>query len=356
MSITISSEKLRWLVTGLFELNGCAADIAQDIAEHMIEAEQNGYASHGVALLPKYLDSIAKGEVKPNARADITASTHGLLQINGQGGFGQHIAKTATKAAINKAKQDGYCILTLSHCHHLGRLGHYGQLAADNELCMLSFSNVTGRSPTVAPWGGAEARLTTNPFCFTWPVPGGKPAVLVDFATSSMALNKARILAEQGEYVAAGQLIDASGCPTNDPGVLFTTPAGALLPFGQHKGFGLALMIELMAGILSGGETIAEDQAESGSPHNNFFALLLSPEHFCDQSSQKCAYFMEYLLATQPQSGNSEVVYPGMPEAASRQRNQSLTLSSSFWQWLTMTYTAKGISLDVRHQTADLIC
>ncbi|MEC5320671.1 Ldh family oxidoreductase [Brenneria populi subsp. brevivirga] len=356
MSITIAPEQLRWLAAGLFELNGCAADIAQDIAEHMIEAERNGYASHGVTLLPKYLDSIASHEVTPNARPETLCAAQGLLRIDGHNGFGQHIGKVATLAAINKARQDGHCILTLSHCHHLGRLGHYGQLAADNGLGMLSFSNVTGRSPTVAPWGGAQARLTTNPFCFAWPVPDGKPAVLVDFATSSMALNKARVLAEQGKKAPPGQLIDANGCPTDDPGVLFSSPAGALLPFGQHKGFGLAMMIELMAGILSGGETIAEDHAAAGSPHNNFFALLISPERFCDRSQQKSTDFMEYLLATQPQAGNAQIVYPGMQEAAARQQRQSLTLTSSFWQWLTMAYAAKGISLGLRRQTADLAC
>ncbi|TLV17942.1 Ldh family oxidoreductase [Klebsiella indica] len=355
MSLQIAIEKVRWLVAGLLELNGCDADIAQDVAEHMIEAERYGFTSHGVTLLPKYLDNIARGDVTVNARPKCTANEGNLLRFDGCNGFGQYAGKIALTAAIERARQQGFCLLTLCHAHHLGRLGHYGQMAADKGLAMLAMSNVTGRPALVAPWGGAEARMTTNPFCFAWPFKDGRPAILVDFATSSMALNKARVLSAQGKTVKSGQLIDAQGHPSLDPGVLFTSPAGALLPFGEHKGFGLALAIEMMAGILSGGETIAEDHRPDGSAHNHLFALLIDPDKFSVLADEKGQFFADYLLATRPQPDGKGVIYPGMPEAAIRERNdKTVPIPATFWSWVVEHYAEKGIDLHLHAQPAAL--
>lgn len=355
MSFQIALEKVRWLTTGLLELNGCDADIAQDVAEHMIEAERHGFTSHGVTLLPKYLDNIARGDVTPNARPKPLVDEGHLLRFHAHNGFGQHAGKVAVNAAIERAKQQGFCLLTLCHAHHLGRMGHYGQMATDKGLAMLAMSNVTGRPALVAPWGGAQARMTTNPFCFAWPFTDGRPPMLIDFATSSMALNKARVMSTEGKQAAPGQLIDAEGNPSVDPGVLFSSPAGALLPFGEHKGYGLALMIEMMAGILSGGDTIAEDHQEDGSAHNHLFALLIDPQKFSDQAQQKGQFFADYLLATQPQPGGRPVIYPGIPEAATRERNgKTITIPASFWSWVVEHYARKGIDLGLHPQAAAL--
>lgn len=181
MSLQIAVEKVRWLAAGLLELNGCDADIAQDVAEHMIEAERYGFASHGVTLLPKYLENIARGDVTANARPECLTSEGNLQRFHAHNGFGQHAGKVAVNAAIEQAKHRGFCLLTLCHAHHLGRMGHYGQMVADQGLAMLAMSNVTGRPALVAPWGGAEPRMTTNPFCFAWPFSDGRPPILVDF-------------------------------------------------------------------------------------------------------------------------------------------------------------------------------
>lgn len=340
---------------GLLELNGCDADIAQDVAEHMIEAERYGFASHGVTLLPKYLENIARGDVTANARPECLTSEGNLQRFHAHNGFGQHAGKVAVNAAIEQAKHRGFCLLTLCHAHHLGRMGHYGQMVADQGLAMLAMSNVTGRPALVAPWGGAEPRMTTNPFCFAWPFSDGRPPILVDFATSSMALNKARVMSSTGKQAAPGQLIDAQGNPSNDPGVLFSNPPGALLPFGEHKGFGLALMIEMMAGILSGGDTIAEDHQTDGSAHNHLFALIIDPDQFTDLAGEKGQFFADYLLATQPQPGGNPVIYPGMPEAANRERNaKMITIPVSFWSWIVEHYARKGIDLGLHPQESAL--
>lgn len=311
--------------------------------------------SLGSTLLPKYLENIARGDVTANARPECLTSEGNLQRFHAHNGFGQHAGKVAVNAAIEQAKHRGFCLLTLCHAHHLGRMGHYGQMVADQGLAMLAMSNVTGRPALVAPWGGAEPRMTTNPFCFAWPFSDGRPPILVDFATSSMALNKARVMSSTGKQAAPGQLIDAQGNPSNDPGVLFSNPPGALLPFGEHKGFGLALMIEMMAGILSGGDTIAEDHQTDGSAHNHLFALIIDPDQFTDLAGEKGQFFADYLLATQPQPGGNPVIYPGMPEAANRERNaKMITIPVSFWSWVVEHYARKGIDLGLHPQESAL--
>ncbi|MBD0787329.1 Ldh family oxidoreductase [Vibrio sp. Y2-5] len=344
----VSIEKIRWLAAGLLEMNGCPSDIAQNVAEHMVEADRNGYSSHGVSLLPKYIGNMHEGEVTAVARPELLAESSGMMRFHARNAFGQHAAKVAMRAAIEKTKSEGYCLMTLCHAHHLGRLGHYGQMATDEGLSLFAVSNVTGRPAVVAPCGGAEARLTTNPFCFAWPMNSGHPPLLVDFATSSIAINKARVMAQQGQSVPLGTVIDAQGNPSEDPGVLFSEAAGALLPFGGHKGFGMALMIELMAGILSGGDTIAQDHSANGSAHNHLFTLLIDPSKFGDvhQTQGKVNEFVEYLLGTKPQAGVDHVIYPGMPEAKQRAaHSESITVSSEFWQWITENYSRKGVDL-----------
>ena len=136
---------MRWLAAGLLELNGCDADIAQDVAEHMIEAERYGFASHGVTLLPKYLENIARGDVTANARPECLTTVKVIYSVfMPTMAFGQHAGKVAVNAAIEQNKTPRFCLLTLCHAHHLGRMGHYGQMVADQGLAMLAMSNVTG--------------------------------------------------------------------------------------------------------------------------------------------------------------------------------------------------------------------
>lgn len=346
----VSINKIRSLTSSALEKNGCPADIAHNVAEHMVESDRNGYSSHGVSLLPKYIGNMLEGEVTANARPELLAESTGMLRYHARNAFGQHAGKVAMRAAIEKTKTEGFCLMTLCHAHHLGRLGHYGQMATNEGLSLFAVSNVTGRPAVVAPCGGAEARLTTNPFCFAWPMGSEHPPLLVDFATSGIAINKARVMSQQGQSVPLGTVIDAEGNPSEDPGVLFAEAAGALLPFGGHKGFGMALMIELMAGILSGGDTIAQDHNPDGSAHNHLFTLLIDPSKFGDklQTQSKVDEFIEYLLGTKPQQGVEQVIYPGMPEAKQRAaHSESITVSSEFWRWISENYSDERVELQV---------
>lgn len=299
------------------------ADIAADVADHLVESDRVGYSSHGLSILPNYRIGLEAGFVTADGRPQRVVDRGSLIGYDGHHGFGQHVGKVVIDDAIARVREHGQCIVTLRHSHHLGRMGHYGEMVAQQGYVLLAFSNVVNRPPAVAPYGGREARLTTNPLCFAGPLPGGRPPFVVDIATSAIAVNKARVLAENGREAPPRTIIDANGDPSTDPNVLFADPPGALLPFGAHKGYALGLVAELLAGVLSGGGTIHADNPRNSVATNNLFALVLDPQVDFNQTwrSQEVETFLEYLLGCPPQNPDEPVQYPGQYEAANRARH-----------------------------------
>lgn len=319
----VAIDSARQFAVGVFTKLGVPDDIADDIAVHLVESDRVGYASHGMSILPHYRRVLEEGQVDARARPECVVDRGALIGYDGHNGFGQHIGKVVIEDAIARTEESGQCIVTLRHSHHLGRMGHYGEMVAERGFVLLAFTNVTNRSPTVAPFGGASARLTTNPLCFAGPLPGGRPPFVVDIATSAIAVNKARVLAENNLPAPPGSVVDANGQPTTDAGALFADPPGALLPFGAHKGYALGLAAELLAGILSGGGTIQPSNPRHGVATNNLFGVVLDPQVDFNQTwrSQEVESFLQYLLSCPPQDPAHPVQYPGEYEAANRARH-----------------------------------
>ena len=328
--------------------HGATPEIAADVAEHLMLAERSGHASHGLSILPSYLQAVAAGTLDPSATPQQLRDDATLLEFDGRRGFGQHAGKVAVLAAIERASKNATCLLTLRNSYHLGRAGHYGEMAAKAGLVYLSFINVVGRQPTVAPYGGAQARLSTNPLCFAAPIAEGRPPFLLDYATSGIAANKVRLMAASGEPVQPGFLIDAAGEPTRDASSLFAEPPGALLPFGGHKGYALGFIAELLAGVLSGGGTIAPSNARDGGLRNNLFAILVDPAAFGDRAWQQAeaATFADYVTTCPTAAGaQGAVQVPGEPEASSQRRSAEVVrMSDAAWALFAACATASGLS------------
>jgi L-lactate dehydrogenase len=324
VSMEVTLDDARCFAASVFTKLAVPADIADDIAAHLVESDRVGYASHGMSILPHYRRVLEAGQVVGDARPERIVDHGALIGYDGHNGFGQHVGKVVIEDAIARTQQNGQCIVTLRQSHHLGRMGHYGEMVAERGFVLLAFTNVTNRSPTVAPFGGADARLTTNPLCFAGPLPGGRPPLVVDIATSAIAVNKARVLAENNLPAPPGSLVDANGQPTTDAAVLFTDPPGALLPFGGHKGYALGLVAELLAGVLSGGGTIQPSNPRLGVATNNLFALVLDPQVDFNQTwrSNEVESFLHYLLSCPPQNPANPVQYPGEYEAGNRARHE----------------------------------
>lgn len=248
--------------------------------------------------------------------------------------------------AIERAQRQGACFLTLKNSYHLGRAGHYGEMAARAGLAYLSFINIVGRPPTVAPFGGADARLSTNPLCFASPIAPGRAPFLLDYATSGIAANKVRLMAASGEQVPPGMLIDGSGKPTQDAHALLGEPHGALLPFGGHKGYALGFLAEMLAGVLSGGGTIAPGHERDGGLRNNLFAILFDPEKFGDAAWQQSegAAFADYVTACPAATPGQKVLIPGQPEAILQARSADVfEMTASAWDLFSVCVRSSGM-------------
>lgn len=322
------------------------ADIADDVAQHLVESDRCGYASHGLSILPSYRTALEANTVNRTGRAECVMDRGSLMVFDGHGGFGQHVGKAVMATAIARVREHGHCLVTLRQSHHLGRMGHYGEMVAAEGCVLLCFTNVINRPPMVAPFGGRVARLTTNPLCFAGPMPNGRPPLVLDIATSAIALNKARVLAEKGEPAPERSIIDADGNPTTDASVMFADPPGALLPFGGHKGYALGVVAELLAGVLSGGGTIRPDAPPGGVATNNLFAVLLNPELDLGLpwQSAEVESFIEYLQATPTAPGFDRVQYPGEYEAACRAAAAThLEIDDRIWQNLDKLARTVGV-------------
>jgi len=215
--------------------------------------------------------------------------------------------------AIARARESGACVLALRNSAHIGRIGTYGERAARAGMAFVAFVNVADIGWAQAPWGCAEPRLGTNPFCVAVPGEGGA-ALLLDMATTTIAAGKARVAYNKGMTVPDGALIDAEGQPTNDPTGYMRDRLGAMLPFGRHKGSGLAVMCEIMAGAVGGGWRA--DQAASGGVLNSMLATVIDVARLDAPAAvgEAIEATKAHIRSSRTAPGFEEVLLPGEPE------------------------------------------
>jgi LDH2 family malate/lactate/ureidoglycolate dehydrogenase len=273
-----------------------------------------------------YLDHLRLGHVIPNSTTKRVRDDGPILAFDARNGFGRPAAETMMRAAIGRCRKHGVCAASLGNSHHLGRLGAFGELAAEAGLISIHFANVTGMRPLVAPFGGIEPRLSTNPICLAAPGPGDLPVVLFDASTSAIAMNKVRVALQSGLPLPAGTVIDAHGCPAVDPSVMFNEPSGALLPTGLHKGYGLAVMCELLAGTLSGAGAMPATTRKGRGLTNNLLSLLLDPRRWVASETllEEVERLIAYLHETTPIDIGHPVQLPGEWERNARSQNATL--------------------------------
>ena len=235
--------------------------------------------------LPRYIQNLASGGVVANQHATIALDTGSLIVVDGHNGFGQVVGGEAMAIGIKAAKRNGACVLALRHAAHLGRIADWAEMAADAGLASFHFVNVTGvGAPRVAPFGGTDGRLATNPIAAAIPRPDGNHVVL-DMATSVVAEGKIAVAANRGVETPEGWLLDGSGKPTRDPRTLYAEPGGSIMPFGAYKGYGLSLFVDLFAGALIGAGGITHRHEVAARIENNMVAMIVNPEAFGDRAA-----------------------------------------------------------------------
>ena len=231
-TLVFRADALTAAVTAVVRAAGSSALEAAQVAANLVEANLRGHDSHGVGMTPRYIDAVLEGGLLPDAHVKIRADSGPLLTLDGCQGYGQVIGAEAMALGIERAQEHGVCVVGLAHSHHLGRIGHWAEQCIAAGLVSIHFVNVLSR-PIVAPIGGRDARIGTNPFCVGIPRPGKEPIVL-DFATSKIAQGKTRVAFNKGQELEPGTIIDDRGEPTTNPRYTVIEPLGALLPFGEH--------------------------------------------------------------------------------------------------------------------------
>ena len=352
MPQTLPASALRTQCARILEAAGSSPAEAAQVAGNLVLANLSGHDSHGVGMLPRYVDAVAEGGLVPNASVKVNADIGTLLALDGQHGYGQIVGVQAMELGIARAAQHGSCIFTLANAHHLGRIGHFAEMATAEGLVSMHFVNVLSR-PVVAPWGGGDGRFGTNPCCIGIPLAGAEP-FLLDFATSRVAQGKMRVAHNKGIQVEPGTLIDEHGNPTTDPGVVVVPQSnglfGALLAFGEHKGYGMAVACELLGGALTGGGTWhkATDPAVRAVV-NGMLTILIDPAKLGTQAAfeQEAVAFVDWLQAGPVAPGFDAVQIAGDPERATRAQREvdGITVDDQTWQEMVAAGRKVGATL-----------
>ncbi len=351
---TIKVERLALIGTSIFEAAGASAGEAETVANLLANANLAGHDSHGVIRIPQYVKSIESGMLVPGAPVEIVRESASMAVVDGNWGFGQVIASRAMEIAIDKAKSTDVSSVAVHDCNHIGRLSDYAVMATQNEMIAVIVANNHGAGRNVAPWGGREPRLATNPICVGVPLGPDDSAtstpIVMDITSSVVAEGKLRVMQSRGEQIPEGWIIDSQGNPSTDPNDFYGPPRGAMLPFGDivgHKGFALSMVIDILSGGLSGAGPSRPDATRIGNAvlmtvYN--ISSFVPIEAFRAQISD----FVAYVKSSAPAQGFDEIVIPGEPEARveAERRENGVFVEDETWSQIAASAVKLGVALE----------
>ncbi|ADB52315.1 Ldh family oxidoreductase [Conexibacter woesei] len=339
-----------WLVERLaavFSGAGLPAAAARTVATALVDADMRGIPSHGSLLVPMYVERIVKGSVATATEPATVADLGAVAVLDAGHALGVISADTAMALAIEKARAHGLGAVAVRHAFHFGGAFRYVQAAADAGMVGVAAANTRPLMP--AP-GGAHAVVGNNPLAVGVPRAGGEPLVL-DMALSEAALGKIRLAAQEGRAIPATWATDADGAPTTDP---VAAIAGLLLPAAGHKGYGLALIVDVLTGVLSGGafgRSVNGLYADTGVPNDcAHFFLALDVARFAgdlDTFSARVAELSAQVTSPPTAPGVERLLVPGQLEAErhAAAREQGVALDATVLARLRETAASVGVEL-----------
>jgi uncharacterized oxidoreductase len=347
---TFPADRLVSFAADLFRAGGVPDDEARIVARSLVDANLAGHDSHGVIRVPQYLKAISDGLLRPGTPLSIVNRTACVLAADGGWNLGQVQAHRLLALLVPLARATGLAAGTLRHCGHVGRLGEYGEAAAAQGLCLMATVNNHGFGRAVAPPGGTAGRIGTNPLCLAVPT-AGEPVVL-DIGTSVCAEGKVRVAFNKDVPVPEGWLLGPDGRPTTDPGVLYREPKGTILPLGgpqAYKGFGLGLLLDMLAGGLSGAPCSRPEIGPKSA--NAAFFLLIEPARFAgaDHFRTEVTALAENVRSCPRAEGVAAVSLPGDPERRARAERAAggVPLDAGTWGQLVEAAGRLGVAVPV---------
>lgn len=335
----VSPATLRHLMAGIYIALGTPDDIATLVADTLIEANLTGHDSHGAMRTLQYIEQIEAGGIKPAERPVILERRGARAIVDGRWGWGPPAAFLAAETAVDLARELGVGAVTVTRCNHIGRVGAYADVIARAGLIGMVLANV---GVAVAPYGGRDRLMGTNPIAWAVPRASGHEPLVLDFATSVLAEGKVRVARDKGLPVPLGVILDKDGQPTQNPDDFYA--GGALLPFGGYKGYGVSVMIELLGGALSRSGTSLSSKYGGG---NGTLVIALNISDFAprDEFEAEVEDYVARLKASPPVDGVAEVLVPGEPEQATRRQREveGIPLPDVTWQALQAQASRLGV-------------
>jgi LDH2 family malate/lactate/ureidoglycolate dehydrogenase len=338
-----SAQALTSFATRLLTAAGAPADIAQEVAASLVETNVRGHDSHGVQQLMKYVGKIRDGTLIPSERPVVESRRGAVATVDGHWGFGQVIASYGADLAGEIALEQGVSVVACQRINHIGRAGEYAERLAAKGLIGIVLASGASAGGSVAPFGGRQRLFGTNPMAWAVPTSEGRAPLVLDFATSGIAIGKVQLARDQGGVLPSGMLLTANGDPTTDPRAF--DDGGILLPFGLHKGGGLALMLEIIPTLLCG---FAPASSPNYHPGNPTLVMALDIDCFTERSVfvSEVDALLERVSATAPLAGVERVLYPGEPEqlATSERRMTGIPVPERTWEQLVALADSLGVS------------
>jgi uncharacterized oxidoreductase len=342
----LTEDSIYKIVRGILRAAGAPEDHAGIVARHLADANLMGHDSHGFIRTIQYVREIGEGRLDPEASPEVVKETTGSAYVNGHGGFGQVVATFATRLAVEKARQCGIGLVTMGSLGHTGRIGTYPEMAAREGMAAIMFTGFLGGKigNNVAPFGGGERRLGTNPIAMGFPSSDGG-RILLDFATSMVAEGKLRVHRAAGKRLPDGWIIDKEGVPSTDPNDYYE--GGAILPMGGlsggHKGYALGFMVALFGGLLGGLGAGGGEAAKVGG--SSIIVIDVAAVGDIDSVGTEVEEAVRWVKKARPMEGSSGVQYPGEIEERTRQDRlaNGVSIEQSTWDQVAELVKKHGL-------------
>jgi uncharacterized oxidoreductase len=339
--LTFDAQALTNLSRDIFQAAGTPPDIADLVATSLVDANLAGHDSHGVIRVPWYVDLINQGEILPAERPTIARRGRATALVDGKWGFGQLGARFSTQLAIEMARQDEVAMVAKVRSNHIGRLGEWAELFAGAGLIGMVTTSWGSGPYAGAPYGGTARAMSTNPIAWGIPLGEDRPPFIADFATTASAEGKLRVARAKQAPLPPGVILDAQGRPSTNVEDYYA--GGMLLPFGGHKGYALAMLVELLSVHLSGADAATDERGRA----NGATFLALDPQAFrpLDEFESSSNLLLERVKSVPPAVGFDEVLIPGEPEHRSRAQRarDGIPLAEATWEAIQTTATQLGV-------------
>jgi LDH2 family malate/lactate/ureidoglycolate dehydrogenase len=316
------------------------------VADSLVASNLRGVDSHGVQLLPWYVEQISTGDMDPNSDGNIATESGACITYDGGNGLGQVIAQICCGHAVRLAREHGLGMVTARESNHFGAAAYWSQTMAKAGMIGITMCNA---SPIVAPWQGKDTRFGTNPLCMALPGPN---LWLLDMATTTVAMGKIYAASfRKQETIPAGWAMDSEGIPTTETEKALN---GLLMPLGGYKGSGLAMMADILCAVLSGGALTTElgGIRLRGKPmRSSQFFLAVDVSRFMplDEFETRMRAFIDSIKSSRPAAGFDEVMVAGDPEWRTEEirRRDGIPIGDGVWQNLTEIAKKVGVAAPV---------